>query len=259
MARMKLYTQDAHVVYVTQNKDPFFAYLTRKIFSEINVEKGEPVLGSKRRSMLDLGCGSGRNALTAGRLGCSALGIDYVKKAIAIANAQAKAEGLDTRVRFIQADITKVKSRQFGLFDYCILNEVIEHIGDYQKVLDFAYSSLKKGGKLILTTPNDPDQWTVLDDYARHVRRFRVEEVRRALHSFRRTKVYTVGFPFHRLIIYVYNLIMRARRQSHQPRSFRVNRFITKAYYTVGTILLTIDDLFTFIPWGTTVVAVAEK
>lgn len=251
MARMKLYKENRGVVYVSQNKDPFFAYLTRKIFSEIDT--------SKKRKILDLGCGSGRNTLMAARLGCSALGVDYVKKAIAIANAQAKREGLDTRVRFIQADITKLKPCQFGVFDSCILNEVIEHIGDYQKVLNFAYSSLKKGGKLILTTPNDPDQWTVLDDYARHVRRFRVEEVRRALHSFRRTKVYTVGFPFHRLVISLYNHLMRARRQPHQPRSFRQNWFITKAYYVVGTVLLTLDDRFTFTPWGTTIVAVAEK
>jgi len=247
---MNLYSETPRLIFLTQNKDPFFAYLTRKIFSEIDT--------NKKGRLLDLGCGSGRNIFEAAKRGMEAIGVDYVAKAINLANNMAKKEGLK-KVRFITADLLSLNPRQFGLFDYIILMEVIEHIKDYQKVINFTYNSLKKGGMLLLTTPNDPRQWTILDDYAGHVRRFTIPELRQALASFKKVKIYTVGFPLHRLTFMAYNMMMRSQKKTHEPNLFRNNKLVTRIYYWVGSVVLTFDNLFASTPWGTTIVAIARK
>lgn len=249
---MKLYSEKSDVVYVTQNKDPFFAYLTRKVFEEVDWSK-------KNGRLLDLGCGSGRLSFEAAKKGFRAVGVDCVPKAIEIANVQAKRMGIDSKVTFLHGDLSRVKPRQYGLFDYVVLMEVIEHIEDYQRIVDFARGSLRKGGTLLLTTPNDPRFWTVLDDYARHVRRFTVPEVQKALGKFSRVKIGTVGFPLHRFSEALYNIIMQARKLKHKPKLFRLNLLVASLYYIVGTMAMTLDDLFAYKEGGTTIVAIAEK
>lgn len=251
MSKMKLYREKPHVVYVTQYKDPFFTYITNKVFDEID--------WNTKGRLLDLGCGSGRISLEAAKRGFSVVGVDYVPKAIEIANAEAKRVGLTRRVKFLVGDLARAKQRKYGLFDYVVLMEVIEHIEDYQKIINFAYGSLKKGGKLLLTTPNNQAPWTVLDDYARHVRRFTLGEVRTALSKFSKVKAGTVGYPLHRLFITLYNVIMRARRLQHNPKVFRWNKYVAQLYYIVGTLVLSFDNLFAYGEGGTTIVAIAEK
>jgi len=252
MSKMKLYGEKSDVVYLTQNKDPFFAYLTRKVFEEVDWSK-------KNGRLLDLGCGSGRLALAAVRNGFEVVGVDYVAKAINIANDEAKRLGLTDRVRFMQGDLTAVESGQFGKFDYVVLMEVIEHIDDYQKVIDFAWGSLKPGGKLLLTTPNDPAYWTILDDYARHIRRFTIPQVKIALKKFSKVKIGTFGYPLHRLAELIYNLLMQSRNLKHKPKLFRLNPFVSALYYAIGSFVMAIDDLFAWRDGGTTIIAIAAK
>lgn len=252
MSKMKLYSEKSDVIYVAQNKDPFFEYLTRKVFQEVDWSK-------KNGRLLDLGCGSGRLSFEAARRGFQAVGLDYVQKVIDLANAEAKARGMENRAVFYQADLLKLKPREYGLFDYVVLMEVIEHIDDYRKVLDFAYHSLKKGGKLLLTTPNDPTLWTVLDDYAQHVRRLTLTEVHGSLTKFSKVKIGTVGYPLHRFFMSIYHRFMQARKLKHKPKLFRLNPFIAISYYIIGTIVMSFDDLFAYRDKGTTIVAIAEK
>ncbi len=250
-AFMKLYSEDPEVIFVTQNKDPFFAFLSNIVFSHATPGPG--------RRLLDLGCGTGRNVFLAAKRGFEAVGVDYEKKGVTTARTYAKKIGLTEKALFIQADLSELKKRQFGLFDYIILMEVIEHIDDYQKVIDFAYDTLKKGGTLFLTTPNDPKQWTVLDDYAQHKRRFTISEVQKALSKFRKKDIYTVGFPFHRLSLQTYNLVKTFRHTEHNPRDFRASGIITSLYNKVGNVILGIDALFPRTSWGTTIIAIAQK
>ncbi len=247
---MKLYEQTREVIYDTQNKDPFFWYLTRKLFSSVDVQRGGVVL--------DLGCGSGRNTFYAAQLGLTAIGVDYMQKAVENGNAHAKSEGVSKRVKFVRADLTKLRPKQFGLVDYVILNEVIEHIENYQKIVDFAYESLRPGGKLLLTTPNDPIFWTILDDYAQHVRRFRISEIASAFRQFSYVEISTVGFPLHKLVIYLYDKFSVKKRVGHNPKTFRSSSIVSKMYYFIGTIVMSIDNLF-HTQKGTTIVAIGTK
>lgn len=249
MARMVLYTVDPAFLYTVQHHDPFFSYLTHKLMTLGQV--------SSPGRFLDLGCGSGRMVFEAGRLGLESVGVDYETKAIRIAKAQAKRLRIHN-ASFYLADITKLSPRRFGTFDYICLMEVIEHIKDFQKVIDYAYTSLKRGGTILLTTPNDPNQWTVLDDYARHVRRFTPKEVRRTLGKFHSVRILTVGFPLHRFIVTLYHLMMKRGNRMHEPRLFRRNAIVTWVYSIIGRIVLAFDDLYKT-DWGTTIIAVARK
>lgn len=248
---MKLYREDPDVIFVTQNKDPFFAFLSNIIFSHTTP-------GPVKR-LLDLGCGTGRNVFLAARAGFHAVGVDHERKAVSTARSYAKKLHLAKKISFVRADLTKLTKRQFGLFDYVILMEVIEHIDNYQSVIDFSYDSLKKGGMVFVTTPNDPKQWTILDDYAEHRRRFTPSQVRNVLGHFRKKDVYTIGFPFHRLSLQGYHVLKKIQQKDHNPVDFRASGTITTLYNLIGKVVLGVDALFPRTPWGTTIVAIAQK
>lgn len=248
---MNVYEEDPNIIFLVQNKDPFFAYLTRTLFAEIDF--------SPSRSLLDLGCGSGRNCFLAVQRGLKVLGIDSSPVAIDLANRFAKENKWDDRLKFEVHDLTALRNGSVGQFDYCILSEVVEHVEDYQAIIDFAKSSLKAGGKLLLTTPNDPSQWNRMDVHANHIRRFTLEEIKKALSGFENVKVYTVGFPFHRLIIGLYDFLLSLKKSRHKPQMFRANRLVLNLYYVIGTLVMAIDNLFRFTRLGTTIVAIATK
>lgn len=248
---MDLYREDQSVIYLTQNKDPFFDYLTDNCVLVY--------LTKKRGRFLDLGCGGGRNSIAAAKRGLTAVGVDLYSQSLTVAKKYAKMEKVDYKTKFIKRNLENLKPGSLGKFDYCILQEVIEHLTNYRKVISFARHSLNDGGILILTTPNNPKQWNLLDDYARHLRRFTIPEIKKELKNFRKVKIYSVGFPMHRLIIYLYNQYLKLQGKKHNAADFRSNSILNKIYYLIGSLVLKFDHFFRFTPWGTTIVAVAEK
>jgi SAM-dependent methyltransferase len=249
---MKLYQEEnKKIIYLTQVEDPFFLYVTNLIFSYIK--------NIKFARLIDLGCGSGRNVIEAAKLGLDAIGVDLSPESIIIARDYAKRMKLSKKTKFFVGDLLKINTKTLGKFDYCILQEVIEHVEDYQKLIDIAYSLLKKGGILFLTTPNDPSQWNLLDDYAEHKRRFHLEQVRYSLNKFTIIKLFTIGFPFHRLILTTYSMLLKILNRKHEAKVFRQNNWFHKFYYIAGNIVMRIDNCFNRTTWGTTLVAIAIK
>ncbi len=55
---------------------------------------------------IDLGCGTGTNAIFLAKLGWQVVGIDFVPEAIAQARKKAKQAGVSTRARFFVGDVT---------------------------------------------------------------------------------------------------------------------------------------------------------
>ena len=109
---------------------------------------------SKYCEILDLGCGYGWMSSFLKDFG-NYNGVDFSENAISFANKEFKNNG-----NFFLAD---TNSETLGFpknkkFDIIVCSEVIEHVIDHQSFVNQLYSFLKKGGLLILTTPNG-DIW----------------------------------------------------------------------------------------------------
>ena len=124
-------------------------------FSLGNIESGARVL--------DIGCGSGVDALIAAKLvGASGkvLGIDMTTEMIQKANTNKELMGSDN-ISFQAASVQDIADMDEG-FDVIISNGVFNLIPDKKEALQTAYGLLKPGGKLficdqVLTGPLSKD------------------------------------------------------------------------------------------------------
>jgi ubiquinone/menaquinone biosynthesis C-methylase UbiE len=89
----------------------------------ITFEQSEPITG---KSVLDIGCGSGRYAVEFAKRGAArVVGVDYAPGMLSLAREYAQASGVGARCEFIQGDFTtQVINQRFdvviaiGVFDY---------------------------------------------------------------------------------------------------------------------------------------------
>lgn len=247
---MKVYNKKTEIIFNSQFKDPLLNHITEKIIFHLTFAKGKKIL--------DLGCGVGRVSILAGLNGFQVLGIDIEKKAIDIANEESLRLGLGSHCKFRHGDVLETEHLKNKKFDVLICSEVIEHVKNPERIIRITHNVLKKDGLLILTTPHDPKQWTVIDKYAEHVKRFRIVEIKNLLSDFRILKLYTIGFPFMRSIVALYNILVRFKLIKHDTE-WRAKGGTNNLYnFTIG-ILLRIDDLFNYLYKGTTIIVVAKK
>jgi len=100
---------------------------------------------------LDLGCGTGTNALTLASNGWQTTGVDYIPKAIRAARRRAKRMGVGDNVNFQVADVLTYQP-QGGLFDLildigCFHSFRGEDVGRYARNIS---RLLATGGSLLL-------------------------------------------------------------------------------------------------------------
>lgn len=133
--------------------------------------------------LLDVGCGAGEWLGTMRDLGWQAEGLDFDENAV----RAAQETGLNVRCG-------TVEDQQFPdeSFDAVTLHHVIEHVSDPVATLKECGRILKKGGKLVLITPNNASlshrlfksNWRGLEP-PRHLNIFTPNSARRALRSAR--------------------------------------------------------------------------
>ena len=100
----------------------------------------------KPQSLLDVGCGVGIFLQQVKINGWKAIGVDMSADSV----AYARARGLAVR----RGKIEELTFRP-GSFDVITLFQTIEHIKDPIKTLEKLYLLLRRGGILVLTTPNE--------------------------------------------------------------------------------------------------------
>jgi len=100
--------------------------------------------GLPKGKILDLGCGDGDYSR---RL--KDLGFEVVSGDIDIARFKYKNE-----IEFKHCDITKEMPFADNTFDYVLLMEVVEHLRNPYTVISEINRIIKKGGSLIISTPN---------------------------------------------------------------------------------------------------------
>ena len=96
---------------------------------------------------LDLGCGTGANALKLASKGWSVVGVDW--SAVALKTARRRSEGQQARVRFVAADITRWAGRV--PFDLVVCLYSLPDGEGRRLVLENASSQLSPGGVLLVT------------------------------------------------------------------------------------------------------------
>ncbi|MFA5061450.1 MAG: class I SAM-dependent methyltransferase [Candidatus Pacearchaeota archaeon] len=105
----------------------------------------EKIFKNKKGNFLDIGCGTGRIVYTAKMCGWKAKGLDLNKDAVEIA----KKKGLD----IIHSNIDDFNGRK-NFYDIINMGDLIEHVRNPEKTIRKAKTLLKKGGLLIISTPN---------------------------------------------------------------------------------------------------------
>lgn len=104
------------------------------------------ITGLREPKALDLGCGNGWIAGFFSNF-CNVRAIDFSKSSISVATRKYPS------VKFKSGDLFETFFEEND-FDIVISNEVIEHVHQQQRYIEIASSYLKKGGYLILSTPN---------------------------------------------------------------------------------------------------------
>ena len=104
---------------------------------------------SRRKQVLDAGCGAGYGSAELARTATAVLGIDSSAEAIAFARAQYPAPNL----RFEEADCSALPAPD-GSIDLLVAFEVIEHLQDWRAFLREARRVLAPAGQFIVSTPN---------------------------------------------------------------------------------------------------------
>jgi SAM-dependent methyltransferase len=250
---MQVYTQNDELVERWQWSDPALRNLTDVVLH---------LLGGQRGRALDLGCGSGRIAAALAQDGFAVDGIDVSERAVALGKRIVAERGLEVNLYAGDAlDPRHPVGR--GGFDVVVCCEVLEHVEAWQPLLARATELLRSGGLLVLSVPRDPHQFSVLDEYAGHLRRYRDEEILGALRpDYEQLTVRRLGWPSMRTIVWLYTHLLRLRRRSHASASqalWRQPSLLHQLALALFYRLLKLDNLFAALPFGTTLVVRARK
>src|SRR3984885_5010751 len=104
-------------------------------------------------SVLEIGCGTGRNLVLAAQLypGARFFGVDVSTEMLTSAITAISRAGLDKQVRVAHGDGTRFDPQfLFGIprFDHVMISYSLSMIPDWRRVLQAAASHLKPGGRL---------------------------------------------------------------------------------------------------------------
>jgi len=123
---------------------------------------------AKGGSVLDVGCGTGRNLLEFSNSGFSVMGIDNSPHAISYSK-----KILGKNVVF--GDITK---KGFRSFNCAICLDVLEHIRDPKPAVRNIHASLREGGHAIISVPAHQFLFSEHDKVLGHYRRYSIGGLR---------------------------------------------------------------------------------
>ena len=105
------------------------------------------------KTVLDVGCGDGTNAVTLAKLGAHVTGIDISPKSIATAQERARINGLSNRIRLICAPLEVVELAPDS-FDIVWGDAILHHlIPELDAVLERLTACAKPGGLVIFSEP----------------------------------------------------------------------------------------------------------
>ena len=121
-----------------------FGYFRRILLEQLKVEP-------RGMETLDVGCGGGLLAEEFARLGCRVTGIDPSERSLATARAHAQQSGLD--ITYL-AGVGEQLPFADAAFDLVYCCDVLEHVGNLERVISEIARVLKPGGIFLYDTIN---------------------------------------------------------------------------------------------------------
>jgi SAM-dependent methyltransferase len=113
--------------------------------------------------VLDLGSATGGNTLHIASLGHSVTSVEYSDIGIQIQ--------ITKGIEVVWADARKLPFEEDS-FDVVICLDVLEHIEEDFLVIAEIYRVLRKGGRFLISVPEDPKLWSSHDVSVNHIRRY---------------------------------------------------------------------------------------
>lgn len=110
--------------------------VTREVLDDVNFE-----------TVLELGCGTGKNTIWLQTKASRILAVDFSEKMMNLARQKADPD----IVQFQKADITKTWDWAHGKYDLITCNLILEHTKDLDFIFQQASSNLKKGAHFFIS------------------------------------------------------------------------------------------------------------
>lgn len=106
----------------------------------------ETLAGQHFDSILELGCGTGKNTVFLAQIGANVHALDFSEGMIGKAEEKVKARN----VRFSMADLTKRWPCTDAAYDLIVCNLVLEHIEDLSHIFSEAARTLRSNGRFFI-------------------------------------------------------------------------------------------------------------
>ena len=206
------------------------------------------------QSMLEVGCGTGfvlagvRNAFPHMRL----VGGELLQAGLAVAAQRvpdAELLELDARKLPFEAEFDVV-----GAFD------VLEHIEEDETALLEMHAALRPGGGLVVTVPQHPALWSAVDEYSRHVRRYRRTELLTNLRDSGFEVIHWTSFVSLLLpVLALSRLRFRGKKDFDPLSEYRAPPFVDSAFGWVLTAERALIRCGLSLPAGGSLLAVAKR
>ncbi len=200
------------------------------------------------KSILELGCGSGRVLSTLTEYFPQTVGIEGHLSAVKLATETCP----DSRL--LHADVlnTPLADEQF---DWVVAFDVLEHV-DPARFLEEAFRLTRPGGRLLVSVPAFPLLWSYVDQAAGHRCRYRLKQLSTELEA---TGWCIQGYTYFQFLLFPLLAVNRLLNRDKQSKLER------KPPNTINKILGKINHLEInlfhklSLPFGSSLVAWAEK
>lgn len=134
------------------NRQQYFeeqSYTTQKYVIPY-IETIRPI--HKDMKVLEIGCGEGGNIKPFLDLGCKVIGVDMNSKHLQLAEYFYLDHPLKENLTLINSDIYEVKDKLDG-FDIILLRDVLEHIHNQERFMNYVKTFLKDDGLFLIAYP----------------------------------------------------------------------------------------------------------
>lgn len=209
--------------------------------------------GANQNTLLDIGCGTGLNAMLFSQNGFAVTGLETSAVAISFANKIAPSVT-------ILATSFPTSLVPPGSYAVITLLDVIEHLEDDNGMMCAIAEALQPGGVVLISAPAFSFLWSVHDKLAHHKRRYNREELRASLAMAGLEPIFISYFNFFLFpVIALFRVLSAAFRISRNVSDFSATpellNSMLASIFAAERFLLRIFPL----PFGVSLIAVARK